>query len=1082
MFSEPVTESVASNYFDVIRSPMDISTIEGKNERGLYKSLQPFRQDVELMCFNALLFNNLKDEVWMYAFSFYNSMENFFERNEHRTHLTAFGAEAKEIIKNANVSSSGSNGKGPKNERERGQHPQIKEISGAGTKERDNRRKRRATTDQQHTDEVIHGAEKEKEQRKPRKIRRMEENDKRRQSSAAEGDELLNADERDENLLMKLQDDVTRFPIVKSSNSSNEEDEDDDEEGEFQRNDDLDFPMKESHEEDSQNDVKEQEEEEISDSEGEEIEDDDLQQTISIYLQPQAEPSSFIQPFMMLQSSEDAYYSVALDVCFVCGSAGEVSNSCCVNEKEEEKEQVVIVSPSSVAGSSSLSYASSIGSSFLFCVDCGEAFHAFCCNAPKTMKESAKNSWRCPNCKICEICGNASENDVDNLIFCELCDKSFHFNCLSPNLSCSLFPISATDGFGGSSGEKVDDSKWFCYSCVDCSGCSSNSANKREENRYGLNHRKECWGFFEDLCYFCYCEQQIWKEDICMECKKGRTIKQEKFEPNQALQRETFDGLLLSCSNCERKYHTSCRLDRCFTGGISALSGYVPPLCYDCEEMEKKSLFSASSFCHLGKRRSSTDEDHEEYEEDEEEEKEQLYSLLHDVSQIQTLRKESLKRARKKTKTYLQESILHRSYQENVYHFVAIAHWGNIRKILFEENRTTTQSVVNHRAAILPNHSVFSFLPMKARRYANYIRRSRRSLVSLSASSSSSSAATASKTSYQFNFKNPKLSTEGLVHLSSMSAYFTFVSDLEGVQLTHGLKETVLVIMEMGLLMAKQYRLLDIPSSTSYPQVKKPSSASSFPALSSFSSTAICSTSSSTPTPQPAITTATSAAGGECLPLSYPAMSTVLTSPAFSFSTPHPSVQLVNGPAFNDPLWTKMEHIISRMYLSLGIDQLTSNYALRRPSDQFAHLLVDSLTGAPYLLKEEAFRRVITALPLQHVSDIKAIDQFIGDNFNPTEPDKQDIKIFLKVVFCEGLRVTYGAEDSGLSLPEEKVFPSLDPKAALQKHNSIMHRILERFQVTRLFSLFSLSIVFPLGCSKGFDCKKHSSKDTFKQW
>ncbi len=33
LFAEPVTEAVASNYFDIIRSPMDLMTIRGRNER-----------------------------------------------------------------------------------------------------------------------------------------------------------------------------------------------------------------------------------------------------------------------------------------------------------------------------------------------------------------------------------------------------------------------------------------------------------------------------------------------------------------------------------------------------------------------------------------------------------------------------------------------------------------------------------------------------------------------------------------------------------------------------------------------------------------------------------------------------------------------------------------------------------------------------------------------------------------------------------------------------------------------------------------------------------------------------------------
>jgi len=62
MFAEPVTEVLAANYFEIIRNPMDLSTMRNKAKRGQYKALQSLRQDLELMCLNAMVFNKVSRE------------------------------------------------------------------------------------------------------------------------------------------------------------------------------------------------------------------------------------------------------------------------------------------------------------------------------------------------------------------------------------------------------------------------------------------------------------------------------------------------------------------------------------------------------------------------------------------------------------------------------------------------------------------------------------------------------------------------------------------------------------------------------------------------------------------------------------------------------------------------------------------------------------------------------------------------------------------------------------------------------------------------------------------------------------
>ena len=56
----------------------------------------------------------------------------------------------------------------------------------------------------------------------------------------------------------------------------------------------------------------------------------------------------------------------------------------------------------------------------LLCMDCGEAYHTYCVNARIPADPSAADrfrcTWRCPNCKICEVCGDCKEEQAARLL------------------------------------------------------------------------------------------------------------------------------------------------------------------------------------------------------------------------------------------------------------------------------------------------------------------------------------------------------------------------------------------------------------------------------------------------------------------------------------------------------------------------------------------------------------------------------------------------------------------------------------------------------------------------------------------
>ena len=69
---------VSHSYLQVIKNPMDLSTMGVKLDQGLYKDRSAFEQDFRLMVANAKLYNAPKS----YPFEEASKLETYFEKGK----------------------------------------------------------------------------------------------------------------------------------------------------------------------------------------------------------------------------------------------------------------------------------------------------------------------------------------------------------------------------------------------------------------------------------------------------------------------------------------------------------------------------------------------------------------------------------------------------------------------------------------------------------------------------------------------------------------------------------------------------------------------------------------------------------------------------------------------------------------------------------------------------------------------------------------------------------------------------------------------------------------------------------------
>ncbi|XP_066304152.1 histone acetyltransferase KAT6B-like isoform X2 [Branchiostoma lanceolatum] len=70
----------------------------------------------------------------------------------------------------------------------------------------------------------------------------------------------------------------------------------------------------------------------------------------------------------------------------------------------------------------------------LSCAECGNSGHPSCLKySPQLTAKVRSMRWQCIDCKTCTACEN--KNDLDNILFCDACDRGFHMKCCNPPLT-----------------------------------------------------------------------------------------------------------------------------------------------------------------------------------------------------------------------------------------------------------------------------------------------------------------------------------------------------------------------------------------------------------------------------------------------------------------------------------------------------------------------------------------------------------------------------------------------------------------------------------------------------------------------
>jgi hypothetical protein len=216
-----------------------------------------------------------------------------------------------------------------------------------------------------------------------------------------------------------------------------------------------------------------------------------------------------------------------------------------------------------------------MGSDLIYCTSCCEAYHPSCLNEyERPRSDSISDSWLCPNCNVCNICGLLTHPNFlsrmahdqslsPQLISCFDCKRNFHVKCIKRFKDDQWHELNALNNTNNPNQNSIVslsrlsnsyllNQTWFCPSCIRCDCGQALVSNDRNI----LPLTKTYASQQSLMCFDCLSNIKLIRteknENIerCHLCEKYI----EQIYSKQQQQIISF----LQCTKCKHRFHPKC--------------------------------------------------------------------------------------------------------------------------------------------------------------------------------------------------------------------------------------------------------------------------------------------------------------------------------------------------------------------------------------------------------------------------------------------------------------------------------------------------------------------------------------------